>query len=155
MSCTPEAKDNHELSVTRYIAAPPQKVWQIMTERLTEWWCPKPWTTEIIEQQWRAGGRTAMVMRGPEGEESPIEGLVLEFTPGRRFVFTDALTVDFKLQGPFMVGIFEIAAEGSGTRYTASARHWTAEAMEQHRTMGFEEGWGVCAEQLKELAEQA
>lgn len=155
MSCTPEALVNHELSVTRFIAAPPPHVWQIMTERLTEWWCPKPWTTEIIEQQWRAGGRTAMVMRGPDGEESPIEGLVLEFTPGRRFVFTDALTSDFTLQGPFMVGIFEIAPEGSGTRYTASARHWTAEAMEQHRTMGFAEGWGVCADQLKALAEQA
>ena len=30
----------HELSVTRLIAVPPEKVWEIMTERIEEWWCP-------------------------------------------------------------------------------------------------------------------
>jgi uncharacterized protein YndB with AHSA1/START domain len=29
--------DALELSVTRYIDAPPARVWQIMTERMTEW----------------------------------------------------------------------------------------------------------------------
>lgn len=143
----------YEISVTRYIAAAPKKVWQIMTERMEEWWCPKPWTTEIIQQEWRAGGRTAMIMRGPEGEESPIEGIVLEFTPGHRFVFTDALDAKWNPQGPFMVGLFEIVSEGEGTRYTASARHWTAEALQQHREMGFEKGWSAVADQLAGLAE--
>ena len=155
MSGTPEARESNELSVTCFIDAPPATVWHVMIERMPEWWCPKPWRTEIIEQQWRPGGRAAMVMRGPNGEESPIEGIVLEYTPERRFVFTDAVTSDWTPQGPFMIGIFEIAPEGNGTRYTASARHWTAEAMEQHRTMGFEEGWGVVAQQLKALAETA
>jgi len=143
-----------ELSVTRHIAAPPEKVWRIMTERLTEWWCPKPWTTEIVELEWRAGARSAMVMRGPNGEESPIEGIVLEFTPNRRFVFTDAIDSQWMPQGPFMIGMFEIAPEGAGTRYTASARHWTDEAVKQHREMGFEPGWTLVADQLAELAEQ-
>jgi uncharacterized protein YndB with AHSA1/START domain len=144
-----------ELSVTRHIAAPPETVWQIMTERLTEWWCPKPWKAEIIVHDWRAGGRAAMVMFGPDGEEMPIEGIFLEVTPGRRFVTTDALTSDWRPQGPFMVGIWEIAPEGKGTRYTASARHWTADAMKQHEGMGFAKGWGICADQLAALAEAA
>ena len=38
-----------ELSISRLIAAPTETVWKIMTERLSEWWCPKPWTTEIVE----------------------------------------------------------------------------------------------------------
>ena len=25
-------------------------------ERVEEWWCPKPWTVEIVEQDWRAFG---------------------------------------------------------------------------------------------------
>jgi hypothetical protein len=29
---------------------------KIATEGLAEWWCPKPWTVEIIEQDWRASG---------------------------------------------------------------------------------------------------
>ena len=40
----------------------------------------------------------------------------------------------------------------SPTLYVARARHWTAEAAEKHREMGFHEGWGVCAEQMEALA---
>lgn len=145
--------NSRELSVTCFIAAKPERVWDIMTTRLTEYWCPKPWRTEIVELDWRAGGRCAMVMRGPNGESSENEGIFLNVTPGKRFAFTDALRHDLTPQGPFMIGIFEIAPEGDGTRYTASARHWTDEAMQQHREMGFAEGWGIVADQLKHLAE--
>ncbi len=148
-----ERENRLELCVTRYIAAPPERVWQIMTERQAEWWCPRPWTVEIVEQQWRAGGRTAMVMRGPEGEEIPQEGIFLEVTPLERFVTTDALDSNWQPREAFMVGIWEIAPERAGTRYRACARHWTAEAMRQHEEMGFREGWRICAEQLAALAE--
>ena len=142
------------LSVTRFIAAPPQQVWAAMFGRLTEWWCPRPWQTEVIELDLRAGGRSAMVMRGPNGEESPMEGVVLEYVPNTRFVFTDAFQVGWVPQPPaFMVGIFALEAEGDGTRYTATARHWTEAAMEEHRAMGFEEGWTVVMEQLAALVE--
>ena len=53
-----------------------------------------------------------------------------------------------------MVGSFAIEPDGDGTRYRASARHWTAEAMEEHRKMGFDDGWGKVAEQLAALAER-
>ena len=60
---------------------------------------------------------------------------------------------DFTPAGPFMIGFWEIAPEGDGTRYTARARHWTEEAMQQHQEMGFVEGWGVCADQLAAICE--
>ena len=142
-----------ELSVTRLIDAPVATVWKIATERLAEWWCPKPRTVEIVEQDWRAGGRSALVMRGPSGEEMPQEGVLLEVSPGKRFVFTDALTASWHPQGPFMVGTIEFADEGGKTRYTASARHWTTEAYDRHKAMGFEQGWAAVAEQLAALAE--
>lgn len=143
----------HELSVERHIAASPDTVWNVMTERMAEWWCPKPWTTEIVEMDRRPGGRSAMIMHGPEGEQHPQEGIYLAYEPGKRFAFTDALTADLMPSGPFMVGIFAIEADGDGTRYSAKSRHWTREAMEQHREMGFEEGWGAVADQLKALCE--
>ena len=146
--------DTHELAVETYIDAPPQKVWEVMTEQFTAWWCPRPWRTEIIEQDWRAGGRSAVVLRGPnEGEEHVLEGVFLEVTPGVRFVSTDAVTHDMRPQSPFMIGIWELAPEGKGTRYRARARHWTEEARKQHEEMGFTEGWQACARQLKELVE--
>ena len=143
----------HALSVTRHIAAPPAQEWQVMTDRLTEWWCPKPWTTEIIALERRPGGRTAMVMRGPNGEQNPIEGVILAWDEGQRWVSTDAVNAAFEPTGPFMVGVWEIAPEGEGTRYTATARHWTEEACRQHAELGFEQGWMVCADQLAALCE--
>lgn len=147
----------NELSVTRYIEAAPDKVWQVMTERQCEWWCPTPWRAEVVEQDWRAGGRSAMVFKGPDGEEMPQDGIFLEVTPGVRFVSTDAcVRTDngaWEPSGPFMIGTWEIAPEGTGTRYTASARHWTEEARNSHEAMGFTDGWGACADQLKALCE--
>jgi uncharacterized protein YndB with AHSA1/START domain len=151
------AANGWALSVTRYIAAPPAKVWEMMTNRQADWWCPLPCRAEFPLQEWRAGGVTKTVMYGPEGEVHPHEGIFLEVTPGVRWVSTDAFVVDeaghFMPAGPFMVGCWEIAPEGEGTRYTATARHWTEEAAKSHADMGFEDGWGACADQLKALCE--
>jgi uncharacterized protein YndB with AHSA1/START domain len=145
--------DANELSVTRYIAARPEAVWDVMVNRQEEWWCPKPWRAEIDESDRRPMGVCNMTFHGPDGEKSPQNGVYLAFDEGRRFVTTDAFTADFQPQGPFMIGIWEIEPEGEGTRYTARARHWSAETAKQHEEMGFVEGWGVCADQLKALCE--
>lgn len=144
-----------ELSVTRFIAAKPEKVWSIMTDRQEEWWCPKPWQARIDRQDRRPLGVCNMTFHGPDGEQSPQNGVYLAYDEGKRFVTTDALTADFEPEGPFMIGIWEIAPEGDGTRYTARARHWSEETAKQHEDMGFTEGWGACADQLKALCEEA
>lgn len=143
----------NELSVTRFIAASPAKVWSVMTDRQEEWWRPRPWRAEIDRQEHRAGGACDMTFYGPDGEKEPQNGIYLAYDEGRRFVTTDAVTGDFQPSGPFMIGIWEIAPESEGTRYTARARHWTEDTMRQHEAMGFTEGWGACADQLKSLCE--
>lgn len=143
----------HELSISRFIDAPPAIVWRCWTDHLAEWWTPKPWTCRIDAMELRAGGRSAVTMFGPDGEESAMEGVYLEVVPERRIVFTDAFTAGWQPAGPFMVGIVELEPEGSGTRYTGRARHWTEEAMRQHQEMGFEQGWSRVADQLAALAE--
>lgn len=144
---------NKELSVTRFIAAPPAKVWEAMTNRQEEWWCPVPWRAEIDEQDRRPGGACNMTFHGPDGEREPQNGIYLAFDEGRRFATTDAVTSDLEPSGPFMIGIWEIAPEGDGTRYTARARHWRDEDRKTHEEMGFVEGWGACVDQLKALCE--
>lgn len=143
-----------ELSIERHIAARPAIVWRVMTERLAEWWCPKPWRTDIVELDWRPGGRCSMVMRGPDGEAHPSDGVFLEVTPGVRWVSTDSYSVGWVPQSPFMTGIWEIAADGDGTRYRASARHWDQATLDRHVAMGFEDGWRACADQLAALVEE-
>lgn len=143
----------HELSVTRLINAPPAKVWDVMANRTNEWWCPKPWRAEVDWGQRRTGTPIHTTMYGPDGEVHEHPGFTLAWDEGRRIATTDAITGDLQPSAPFMIGIWEIALEGIGTRYTARSRHWTAETMAEHEAMGFEEGWGTCADQLKALSE--
>ncbi len=146
-------KPGHELSIDRLIDAPPATVYKVWTERLEEWWAPRPWTTRIVEQDLRPGGRSAMVMTGPDGETSEMEGVVLEVVPNEKIVFTNAFSAGWVPQKPFMVGIFAFADEGGKTRYTASSRHWDAETQQRHEAMGFYDGWRQVADQLAEIAE--
>ncbi len=150
--------ETHELSVTRLIDAPVEAVWKAFTEHLEEWWCPRPWTTELLEQDLRPGGRSAMIMRGPNGEGGDVlEGVILEATPKRRVVFTNVFDSHWQPQiSPVanLIGIFEFEPEGGKTRYKASARHWDAESMQKHDAMGFHHGWGQVAEQLEEVAKR-
>ncbi len=146
--------ESNELSVSRFIKAPPQKVWEVMAERQSEWWCPKPWRAEVDRQDRRPMGVCNMTFYGPDGEEMPQNGVFLAYDEGQRFITTDAITADFEPTGPFMIGIWEIQPEEDGTRYIARARHWREEDREAHQEMGFIEGWEVCAAQLAEICEK-
>lgn len=141
------------LSVTRHIAASPAVVWDVMVNRTDEWWCPVPWRAEMDFGTRQPGSVVHTKMFGPDGEVNEHPGLILAWDEERRFATTDAIVGDLEPSGPFMIGIWEVAAEDEGTRYTATARHWTEDAMVQHRDMGFEGGWGACADQLKALCE--
>lgn len=143
-----------ELMIERLIDAPPSALWRAYTEHLSEWFCPKPWRAEVVEMDLRSGGRAAITMYGPNGETMPNDGIYLEVIPERRIVFTDAFTGDWNPAGPFMVGFFEFEPEGEQTRFRGRARHWSDEALEQHKAMGFEQGWGVMAEQLEAVAKR-
>jgi uncharacterized protein YndB with AHSA1/START domain len=142
-----------ELSIERRIAATPRRVYEMWTQRLEEWWCPKPWQTRIIELDLRAGGRFAVEMSGPNGERAPHDGVFLEVVPERSIVFTDAFTAGWLPQKAFMVGFFTLSAEGRATRYRAGARHWDEASLKQHESMGFLPGWTAVAAQLAALAE--
>ena len=150
-----------ELSVTRYIDAPPETVYRVYTERTAEWWMPKPWTTSAVEWDLRTGGRMYTEMRSPEGATDGGEGIFLEIVPGERIVWTNAFKPGWQPQALSnqgcdfaMVAIITLEPEGTGTRYTARVRHWDEEAVRKHQEMGFEPGWAQCAAQLAELAEE-
>lgn len=147
--------EQYELRIERVIDAPLDAVWRAWTEHQEEWFCPRPWRMEIVKQELRAGGRSAMVMRGPDGEENAMEGIILEVVPHQRIVSTDAFAHGWYPQGPFMLRIDEFADAGKGhTHYVAIARHWTAEARDSHAQMGFEAGWNAATDQLEEVAKR-
>lgn len=147
---------SRDLVLTRIIDAPREKVYRCWTEvdLVKQWFAPKPWTTTHAEFDVRAGGGTLFVMADPEGNEYPNPGVFLEVVPNEKLVFTDAFTAAWEPSAkPFMTAILTFEDAGAGkTRYTAVARHWSAEDREAHEKMGFHEGWGICADQLEQLA---
>jgi len=150
---TNEEAAQHELSITRLIDAPPEIVYRTWTERLEEWWAPRPYTSTVIELDLKPGGRCFIAMHAPDGTDLPREeGVFLEVLPNEKIVFTNAFRAGWIPQDPFMVVIVAFEKEGSGTRYTARVRHWNEETLKRHEAMGFHEGWGIVAGQLAELA---
>ena len=63
----------HELSLTRLIDAPREKLYRAWTEPelLKQWFAPLPWTTPRVELDLRPGGANYFVMRGPDGKDFP------------------------------------------------------------------------------------
>lgn len=158
MSAVAEASPaaERELTLERRLDAPVAAVWRCWTEPalLTRWFTPAPWVTVSAEVDLRPGGRFASVMRSPEGEEFPNEGVFLEVVPGRRLVFTDAYAAGWIPSAkPFFTGIIELTDDGAGgTAYRAQGRHWTPEDKARHEEMGFHAGWNAAADQLEALA---
>ena len=152
----PTQDTDRDLVLTRVLNAPRDKVFQCWTQPdlIKQWFAPRPWTTPKVEMDLRPGGGNVMTMADENGTEYPNAGQYLEIVPKEKLVFTDAFTGDWAPSAkPFFTAIltFEDAGEGK-TRYTAVARHWTAEDAATHKQMGFHEGWGMCAAQLEELA---
>ncbi|MCQ8118055.1 SRPBCC family protein [Methylomonas rosea] len=154
MNQTEETLESRELALTRLIDAPPEKLYRAWTEPalLKQWFCPKPWTVASAELDVRAGGTSIIVMRSPEGQEFPNQGIYLEVVQNQRLVFTDAYTSAWEPSAkPFMTGIVTFAPEDGKTRYSARVLHWSAADRKSHEEMGFHEGWGKATDQLAEL----
>jgi len=144
-----------ELRLSRLIDAPRETLFRCWTEPelLKRWFTPEPWKTADVELEVRPGGRFHVTMRGPEGQVHPNPGVFLEVVPGRKIVTTDAFTEAWvPSDRAFMTAEILFEDEDGKTRYTAVARHWSAEDCRQHEEMGFHEGWGMAADQLEALA---
>jgi uncharacterized protein YndB with AHSA1/START domain len=142
---------DRELVLTRLIDAPRDKVYKAWTdpELLKQWFAPLPYTTPMAELDVRPGGSNLIVMRDPDGNDLPNQGVYLEVVENELLVLTDAYTHAWVPSAkPFMTVILTFDDEDGKTRYTARVRHWTVADREAHEKMGFYEGWGQCTDQL-------
>lgn len=148
------APASRELVLTRDVAASAESLFKVWTQRLTEWFAPRPLTTTLLEMDLRPGGVIRTLMQGPDGAEYPTKGIFLEIVENRKIVFTDAYGANWEPSPDIFftaVVTFDPLPDGR-TRYTARALHWTEENCAKHAAMGFQEGWGQCLDQLVELA---
>lgn len=146
--------DDRTLTLVREFDASPDKVWRCWTEAelLKQWFAPAPVTTPTVELDVRPGGSSLIVMRLPDGMEMPNRGVYLEVVQNRRLVATDAFTEAWVPSSkPFMTLAIDLEDLGGRTRATYTVQHWSVEDKTMHEQMGFETGWGQCADQLAEL----
>jgi uncharacterized protein YndB with AHSA1/START domain len=122
---------------------------------LPHWFVPKPHKVAACTLDVRAGGACNTTF-DVDGTLMENNGVYLEVIPGEKLVFTDTYTAGWKpAPEPFMTAIitFEDLEPGI-TRYRAVVRHRSKEAAENHRKMGFFDGWGTAAGQLEAYAQE-
>lgn len=149
-----------DLEISRFVNAPRKKVWQAWTdpEILKQWWCPKPWVTEVRAFDLRPGGAFHTYLTGPLPDgttgESDNPGVFLEIIPERKLVSTSMLTEGWRPTSPWIgiTSIFTMEDEGDGTRYVARCMHRSEDETKKHAEMGFYDGWGTMITQLEEVA---
>ena len=145
-----------DLEITRLGAAPRAKVWRAWSDPdiLEQWWRPRPWVTEIRGFDFRAGGAFHTFMSGPDGGASDNPGVFLEVVPMERIVWTSMLIEGWRPATPWigMTGVFTLADEGAGARYSARRLHMDDADRKSHEEMGVFDGWGAAIQQLEEVA---
>ena len=144
-----------DLVLQRDLNAPRDVIWRCWTtpEHLVNWFVPKPHRVTACHLDVRVGGACNTTF-DVDGNIMENKGIYLEVVPNERLVFTDTYTEGWKPAAePFMTAILTFEDLGGGrTRYTAVARHRTAENAKSHADMGFQDGWGTVASQLEAYA---
>jgi len=151
--------EQSELSIARFINAPPAVVWKAWStpEHLAKWWIPAPIECQVVKLDLRPGGGFETRMREPEGEFQPhVDGCFLEIVPEVRLVWTTVLTEGWQPAEPWLAltAIIAFEAQESGTRYSARVLHKNTADSQKHEEMGFHDGWGTTIDQLAVFAER-
>ena len=146
-----------DLTVTRVIKAPRQRVWQAWAdpEQFVQWWAPKPVRTVSNKHDLFAGGGFNTTMYLPDGTVAESgEGCFLEVITHERIVFTDAIRGGWRPnEDAFFSAIITFEDHPEGAKYTATAMHQNELDCEAHAEMGFMDGWSTALAQLADLAE--
>jgi uncharacterized protein YndB with AHSA1/START domain len=157
--------DKLDLVLERTLNAPRDLVWKAWTnpEHLKQWFAPKPYEISELEMDLQPGGVFRIRMVGPDGFDTGHgnAGCVLEVVEGEKLVWTSALGPEYRpaemastgCESFPMTAVVTFVDAGDGkTLYRAVALHRNAADRNVHEKMGFNEGWGKCADQLEELA---
>ena len=156
---------SNDLVLERTLNAPRDLVWKAWTDPglLKQWFAPKPYEISELEMDLQPGGIFRIRMVGPDGFDTGHgnAGCVLEVVEGKKLAWTSALGPQYRpaelgegCESFPMTAVVTFADAGGGkTLYRAVALHRNAADRDIHEKMGFDEGWGKCAEQLEELAQ--
>jgi len=136
----------HELVITRIFDAPRALVWKAWTERerMVQWWGPKGFTVPSFQMDMRPGGAYRVCMRGPDGADHWVQGVLREIVPQERLVYTWVWEDAEGNPGRETLTTVSFADRGNKTELTLRhALFETESARDSHRG-----GWSECLDRL-------
>jgi uncharacterized protein YndB with AHSA1/START domain len=137
------------LTLKRTFSAPVKLVWEAWTQsnHIVKWWAPHGMEMEIVEHDFRVGGKWKFTMPMPDGTDFISEGMYSEIIEFKKIV----TSADFRpmTEGVELHVAFE--ADGDKTNFTFIVVHPTVEYCKQQEKMGFYNGWGSAFNRLETL----
>jgi len=145
----PNDAKNRTLSLKKVFNAPVELVWDAWTnsEHVVQWWAPKGMQINVIEHDFKVGGKWKYSMPMPGGNLFISEGVYLEIEPYKKIV----TTADFKPMTEAVEMHVSFEEDGDKTNFTFSVIHATEEYCRQQEKMGFYNGWGSAFDRLEAL----
>ena len=140
--------------IERFIDAPARLVWEALTkpEHLKEWYMPKAWgRVSRAELDLRPGGVISIDIAGPDGQDFPNLGCILEVVPMERLVWTSMLFPGYRpavFDDIPITAIMTMESVGTGTRYVFTALHRDEADFESNRTSGWQQGTEIAVDQF-------
>jgi uncharacterized protein YndB with AHSA1/START domain len=139
-----------KLTITRVFDAPRALVFKVWTDpkHLAQWWGPQGFTNPVCDFDARVGGEFLIHMRGPDGDVYPMKGVIREFVPPERLVFTSIATDtagNHVLEGLTTV-LFE--EDNGKTKLTVHAEAAAVVEMATAYLQGMEMGWTQSIDKL-------
>lgn len=157
---------DNEFFLTRIIDAPRELVFQAWTEprHLSRWWGPKGFDNPVCELDARPGGAYRITMRGPDGTDYPIIGVIREMTLPSLLVMTldcgghppawhdmiDPLRTSDNPAGIMLQTVSFEDLDGK-TRLSIRTRAASAAILEAMQKIGINEGWAGSLNRLEYL----
>lgn len=145
-----EQPSEREVVLARVFDAPRDLVFRLWTEpaHMARWWGPLGFTNPVCELDVRPRGSYRIVMRAPNGQEFPCQGVYIEVVRPERLVFTNnAVGQD---GSPVLEGITAVLFEDTGGKTTLTMRTRAKAVVDFARAYlsGMEAGWTQSLDKL-------
>ncbi len=150
-----EVTGDTEAVITRAFRAPIALVFEVLTspEHVVNWWGPAQYTMNVVELDFRVGGKWRFVQHNAEGEEFPFCGEYLSVDPVTGYSYTFIFDVEPFNQGEPIVESIRLAEHAGLTTVTNTATYPSKEVLEGMLSTGMESGARESMDRLAELLE--
>jgi uncharacterized protein YndB with AHSA1/START domain len=142
---------NRQLELREPVAAPPERVWTLLTDpgELVRWWGPDGFSIPEVRVDLRVPGAYRFTMQPPDGEAFHLAGEFREIDPPRRLSYT------FRWEEPTpddreTVVVLTLEPAAGGTALALSQGSFATE----ERLLLHRDGWSQSLEKLRTLVDR-